>query len=104
MNKILPIGLLLVVPVSAAASGSEVLSLFWLSILVFVIVAGSLFLAKIKLKEKFVIFFVYFAAVSVVFMATSNMPYLNNMYFINTVIPLLAWLTIYVYYIKKEKT
>ncbi|MCZ4307161.1 hypothetical protein O4G98_20720 [Zoogloeaceae bacterium G21618-S1] len=107
MNKLLPTGFLFFVSTSASASGGDVLSLFWFSILVLVIVIGSLLIAKLKLKEKLVIFSVYLVAASIVFMATFNMPYMKNMYLINsanTLVPLLAWLTIYVYYIKKEKT
>jgi hypothetical protein len=105
MNKALTITALLAAPASVSASGSEVLSLLWLSLLVFIVVVVSLYLAKITLKQKLFVFLVYSTAAIVGYVATSGMPYLKNMYLINTintVLPLVAWLVIYVYYIKKH--
>ena len=106
MNKSVIIGFLLLTPSLALASGSEVLSLLWLQVLVFIIVLVSIFLAKFSVKQKLVVFCVYLATAIIAFTATSDMPYLNNMYLINTIdtaAPLIAWLAIYAYYLKKQK-
>jgi len=71
---------MLIFPSLAMASGGEVLSLLWLSFLVFVIVVVSLFLSKFTEKQKTVVFFVYLVAALFGFIATSSMPYLKNAY------------------------
>ena len=93
-------------PASAMASGGEVLSLLWLVFLVFVIVVVSLFLSKFSAKQKMTVFFVYLAAALLSAIATSEIHYSKNIYLINTIntaFPLLAWLSVYAYYIKQSK-
>jgi hypothetical protein len=107
MNKKVLASILLLSPCLAWASGSEVLSLLWLGALVFAVVLISLYLAKFQAKQKLIVFGVYLVAALVAFLSTSGIPYLKNMYLINTintVLPLTAWLVIYVYYSKKQKT
>jgi glycerol-3-phosphate acyltransferase PlsY len=105
MNKSLTITALVAAPASVLASGSEALSLLWLSLLVFIVVVVSLYLAKITSKQKLFVFLVYLAAVIAGYVTTSGMPYLKNMYLINTIntaLPFIAWLVVYVYSIKKH--
>ena len=107
MNKLSTIILLLILPATVMASGGQILSLFWLTLLVFIIVVVSLFLAKFSLKQKIVVFVAYIVGTLVSFMATSGMPYVNNMYLINTittVVPLLTWYFVYNHYNKNAKT
>ena len=107
MNKKVITSILLTTPSLACASGGDVLSLLWLSFLVFIVVLISLFLTKFTTKQKLHIFLVYLAAALIGFMATSGLPYTKNIYLINTIntaLPLLAWASIYVYYIKNKKT
>jgi len=96
---------LAIFPGTAMASGSEVLSLLWLMLLVFIIVISSLFIRKLSIQQKFIIFIVYLATATVSFVLTNNLPYNKNMYFINTVntvMPLLAWAIAFAYYYKKS--
>ena len=105
MNKKILISFLLLTPSIAWASGNEILSLLWLNFLVFLIVVTSLFLAKFTARQKLVVFTVYLVTNVVTLIGTSVIPYLENMYLINTVataIPLVAWLAIYAYYYKKQ--
>ena len=72
MNKALTITAMLTTPTSVLASGSEVLSLLWLSLLVFIIVVVSLYLAKITSKQKLFVFLVYLTATIIGYVATSG--------------------------------
>ena len=107
MKKHLGTFTLFIIPGTALASGSEVLSLLWLMLLVFVIVVASLFIGKFSIKQKAAVFFVYVLTAVISSIATNDMPYLKDMYIINTVntaLPLLAWAVIYAYYYRKSKT
>ncbi len=93
-------------PMPAIASGTQVLSLFWLSVVVFTIVIGALLFIKISLKHKIIIFLVYFISVIISHLATSGMPYMQNMYLINTIntaVPFFMWLTAFIYILKIKK-
>ena len=107
MERLIQAIFISVIPATAIASGSQIISLLWLEALVFFIVLASLFVAKFSLKQRVMVFVVYLLAVFVSFLATSEIPYLDNMYFINivnTALPLLAWFLTYVYYSKRSKT
>jgi len=105
MKKTPGILALAIFPGTAMASGSEVLSLLWLMLLVFIIVVASLFIRKFSIQQKLIIFIVYSATAMLSFVLTNDMPYNKNMYFINSVntaMPLLAWALTFAYYHKKS--
>jgi len=105
MKKTQGILILAIFPGTAMASGSEVLSLLWLMLLVFIIVVASLFARKLSIQQKSIIFIVYSATAIASFVLTNDMPYNKNMYFINTintVMPLLAWALTFAYYHSKS--
>ena len=105
MNYKVTTSILLLSPSLSWASGGDVLSLLWLNLLVFLIVIISLFLAHFPTKQKLTVFIVYFIANAVALISTSDMPYSNNIYLINTVstaVPFIAWLVTYLHYHKKH--
>ncbi len=107
MKSFFEIIALLTLPATAYASGNEALSLLWIILLVFIVVVASMFIIKVPLKQKAIIFVVYIIASITSYVATGNMPYIENMYLINSVnlsFPLLSWLVAYVYYYKQSKT
>ena len=97
--------LLSLIPSIAFASGGQVLSLFWSSLIVLLIVSMSLIVSKMALFHKVAIFITYIVASVISFAATADMPYGKNqeiIIVINTVIPLFTWFIVFKYYENKK--
>lgn len=89
----------------AQASGGDVLGLLWFEAALFALVLASLFITKISLKNKIVIFGVYLVATACSFVAMAGIPYSKNIILINTVstvIPILAWSASLTYYLRNK--
>jgi len=83
----------LLFPISAHASGGDILSLIWLEVGLFVCVAILMFISSFEFKHKLIIFTVYIGSAIAALGITSSMPYSENLIFINiisVIIPILA--------------
>lgn len=87
-------------PSAAEASGGEILSLFWLEVLLLVLVAISVALGKLSRKGKLLVVGAYLLGAAMPLVLTSGWPYRNNMLLINSLcfgVPFVAWLSAFVY-------
>jgi hypothetical protein len=86
---------LLGLPSAAVASGGDVLVSFWSQLALLAVVVLSLFIARLTVKAKALVFVLYFVAAVAVNWATWNMPYSRNQSFIvsiSLVVPGACWL------------
>ena len=93
--RTLAVSLLALLPTAAHASGGDVLSLLWLSLLLLVAVVCSVVFGKLNATGKGIVFGAYLVGAIVPFSLTSNLPYSENLLFINTLCiggPLTTWL------------
>jgi hypothetical protein len=93
--RTLALSLLALLPTAANASGGDVLSLLWLSLLLLVAVVLSVVFGKLKATGKAIVFGAYLVGAVIPWSLTSNLPYSENLLFINTVCiggPLITWL------------
>jgi len=87
-------------PTTAFASGSEILSLFWLELAVFSIVVVSLCIRGLSAKGKISVFAAYLIGVAIPLLITKDWSYRVNIVQINFLcagIPFLFWLVSYIY-------
>jgi hypothetical protein len=91
----------LTVPSTAWASGGEVLSLLWLECALFALVVSSLFVLRLTVMRKLLVFGAYFLAAAGVLYATRDWPYSANLMTINAIsigLPFLSWLLAVLYF------
>ena len=90
MNKsVISVLLTLLYPASSYAHGQEVLVTVYGDIFSLVTFSILSFILKNSAKNKIILFLIYLVAFVITFMATSGMPYRDNVVVINT----LHWLT-----------
>jgi hypothetical protein len=93
--RTLAVSLLALLPAAAHASGGDVLSLLWLSLLLLVAVVLSVVFGKLNATGKAIVFGAYLIGAVVPWSLTSSLPYSENLLFINTLCiggPLITWL------------
>ena len=93
--RTLAVSLLALLPAAAHASGGDVLSLLWLSLLLLVVVVLSVVFGKLNATGKAIVFGAYLVGAVVSWSLTSSLPYSENLLFINTLCiggPLITWL------------
>lgn len=73
MHKILSISFIALAPISAFASGGQIISLFWYQLLLFAVVLFMTFIIKLPNKHKVISFFLYLSGVLIGFIAIADM-------------------------------
>jgi hypothetical protein len=93
--RTLAVTLLALLPTAAHASGGDVLSLLWLSLLLLVAVVLSVVFGKLNATGKAIVFGACLVGAVVPWLLTSSLPYSENLLLINTPCiggPLITWL------------
>jgi len=72
------------IPSLAYASGSDVLSLFWLEIVVLLVVLGTLKAFSLRVSGNLLVLLAYGVGTVIPLYITSSWPYSQNIYLINT--------------------
>lgn len=90
----------LLAPSAVQASGGEVLSLFWLELILLVLVAISVAIGKLSPNGKLIVVGAYLLGVAAPLAFTSAWPYRDNMLLINSLcfgVPFASWLGAFTY-------
>lgn len=72
------------IPSLAYASGNDVLSLFWLQMVVLLVVIAGIFASSLRANGNLFVLLAYAVGVTTPLYITSSWPYTENIYLINT--------------------
>ena len=89
------VALTVLLPSAAYASGGDILTLFWLELVLLVAVLISLALGRLTAKGKVVVLTAYLVGAVLPWWLTADWPYSANLFLIDALcvgVPLLLWL------------
>ena len=93
------VALTALLPSAAHASGGDILTLFWLELVLLVAVLVSLALGRLTGKGKVIVLTAYLIGAAVPLWLTADWPYSANLFLINALcigVPLFLWLLTFV--------